>query len=134
MYVRPFRVMAYMMPMTLSMVAVSVMPILPSPRRITLSPSLLMMRWMRWLPYISLTRATVPLRMSSSFQGPSVIWSRRCTMNGFMLFPFRVMVTVFPSEIIFLISSIITALSMVIVFVIHAKVRIFLLSLGVYGK
>lgn len=62
-----------MMPMTLSRVAVSVMPMLPSPSRVTLFPSLLMMRWMRWFPYMSLTRATVPLRMSSSFQGPRVI-------------------------------------------------------------
>ena len=70
---------------------------------------------------MSRTRATVPLRMSSSFHGPKVIWSLRCTTNGFMLFPLTVIVTVLPSEISVRISSIITALFIVIVLVIVQK-------------
>ena len=106
MYVRPFLVMLYIMPITLSFVAVSVWNTFPSPRRVTVSLSTLMILWMRWLPYVSLTRATVPFLRSSSFHGPRVIWSRRCTMKGFMLFPFTVMFTVLPCEISCRISSI----------------------------
>lgn len=46
-YVRPFLVTLYIIPMTLSKVAVSVKPMFPSPRRMTVFPSLRIILCMR---------------------------------------------------------------------------------------
>ena len=112
--VLPFLSSECMMAMTSSMSAFSVILMLPSPRRVSWFPFRCIILCIRYSPLLSRTRATHPLRRSESFHGPSVMLSLRSTIIGFMLFPLTVRLTVLPSETNVLISSIITALSMVI--------------------
>lgn len=121
---RPFLSIERTMAITSDTRAFSVMQRLPSPRRMTMSPSRLMILWTRYSPRTSRTRATHPRLSSLSSKGPRVIWSRLSTMKGFMLLPLTEMVTLMPSETMPLISSIITAFSITIFFaiVLYSKV------------